>query len=118
MLCKGLNASSLLGTRHSYPPSGQDARLLILSQDYVLPIGKVASRESLQATLNYLANGEIGIAVGLWKTKSSPKMLKVEFSSQKGYMYDFYANDFREEGDAALELAYALTVHKAQGSQF
>jgi len=71
-----------------------------------------------EGAIGYLANGEIGIAVGLWKTKSSPKMLKVEFSSQKGYMYDFYANDFREEGDAALELAYALTVHKAQGSQF
>lgn len=35
-----------------------------------------------------------------------------------GFTYDFYGNDFREEGDAALELAYALTVHKAQGSQF
>jgi UvrD-like helicase C-terminal domain len=35
-----------------------------------------------------------------------------------GFTYDFYGSDFREEGDAALELAYALTVHKAQGSQF
>ena len=42
----------------------------------------------------------------------------MEFSSQQGYTYDFYGSDFREEGDAALELAYALTVHKAQGSQF
>ena len=69
-----------------------------------------------EGALGYLANGEIGIAVGLWKSAS--KILKVEFSSQPGYTYDFYASDFREEGDAALELAYALTVHKAQGSQF
>ncbi len=69
-----------------------------------------------EGALGYLANGEIGIAVGLWKAAS--KILKVEFSSQPGYTYDFYGNDFREEGDAALELAYALTVHKAQGSQF
>lgn len=71
-----------------------------------------------EGALGYLANGEIGIAVGLWKTKGFPKILKVEFSSQQGYTYDFYGSDFREEGDAALELAYALTVHKSQGSQF
>jgi hypothetical protein len=47
-----------------------------------------------------------------------PKILKVEFSSQQGFTYDFYKSDFKEEGNAALELAYALTVHKAQGSQF
>ena len=68
--------------------------------------------------LGYLANGEIGVTVGQWKTGSYPKILKVEFSSQTGYTYDFYKSDFREEGNAALELAYALTVHKAQGSQF
>jgi hypothetical protein len=68
--------------------------------------------------LGYLANGEIGIAVGQWKTRAFPKILKVEFSSQQGFTYDFYSSDFREEGDAALELAYALTVHKSQGSQF
>jgi ATP-dependent exoDNAse (exonuclease V) alpha subunit len=68
--------------------------------------------------LGYLANGEIGLAVGQWKTNAFPKILKVEFSSQKGYTYDFYGNDFKDEGDAAMELAYALTIHKAQGSQF
>lgn len=71
-----------------------------------------------EGALGYLANGEIGIAVGLWNTRKNPKILKVEFSSQKGFTYDFYNNDFQEEGDASLELAYALSVHKAQGSQF
>jgi len=68
--------------------------------------------------LGYLANGEIGLAVGQWKTRGIPKILKVEFASQKGYTYDFYGSDFKDEGNAALELAYALTIHKAQGSQF
>lgn len=68
--------------------------------------------------LGYLANGEIGIAVGQWKTKGFPKALAVEFASQKGYAYSFYGSDFHDEGDAAMELAYALTIHKAQGSQF
>lgn len=71
-----------------------------------------------QGALGYLANGEIGIAVGQWQTNKYPKILKVEFSSQQGFTYDFYGSDFREEGETALELAYALTIHKAQGSQF
>ncbi|MDA8127662.1 MAG: AAA family ATPase [Betaproteobacteria bacterium] len=71
-----------------------------------------------EGALGYLANGEIGIAVGQWKSNGFPKILKVEFSSQKGYTYDFYGSDFSDEGDAAMELAYALTIHKAQGSQF
>jgi ATP-dependent exoDNAse (exonuclease V) alpha subunit len=71
-----------------------------------------------QGALGYIANGEIGLVVGQWKTGGYPSILKVEFSSQKGFTYDFYGNDFREEGEATLELAYALTVHKAQGSQF
>lgn len=71
-----------------------------------------------EGAIGYLANGEIGIAVGQWYSRRNPKILKIEFSSQHGYTYDFYGSDFREEGDAALELAYALTVHKAQGSQF
>jgi len=71
-----------------------------------------------EGAIGYLANGEIGVVVGQWKTGGYPKIMKVEFSSQIGYTYDFYSSDFREEGDAVLELAYALTVHKAQGSQF
>ena len=69
----------------------------------------------------YLANGEIGIAVGQFKTrnmKGAPWLLKVEFSSQPGFQYDFGAKDFGEEATPCLELAYALTVHKAQGSEF
>ena len=73
--------------------------------------------------LNYVANGEIGIAVGQFKSKKAnwngkPWLLKVEFSSQLGFEYDFSARDFGEENNPKLELAYAITVHKAQGSEF
>jgi hypothetical protein len=71
-----------------------------------------------EGAVGYLANGEIGVAVGMWQTRKNPKILNIEFASQQGFTYSFYGSDFREEGDAALELAYALTVHKAQGSQF
>jgi hypothetical protein len=69
----------------------------------------------------YIANGEIGMAVGFFWKKGLPDLrwkLEVEFSSQPGFKYDFTSKDFSEEGNAVLELAYALTVHKSQGSEF
>lgn len=69
----------------------------------------------------YIANGEIGMAVGFFWKKGLPDFrwkLEVEFSSQPRFKYDFTGRDFAEEGSPALELAYALTVHKSQGSEF
>ncbi|MBI4622114.1 MAG: AAA family ATPase [Verrucomicrobia bacterium] len=69
----------------------------------------------------YLANGEIGMVVGHRRTKARnwhPKDLEIEFSTQVGKTFKFWKSDFDPEGDASLELAYALTVHKAQGSEF
>lgn len=71
----------------------------------------------------YVANGEIGIAVGQFKGpksnyKGMPWKVEVEFTSQPRFTYGFTKRDFGEEGEAPLELAYALTVHKAQGSEF
>ena len=78
------------------------------------------------SAIHYVANGEIGVAFSNWVKKGdSAKVrniklsgVKVEFSSQKGYSYQYEGRDFGEETDALLELAYALTVHKAQGSEF
>lgn len=71
--------------------------------------------------LQYVANGEIGIVVGQYKTKNfskAPWKIEVEFSTQPGFKYGYSRYDFGEEKEAALELAYALTIHKAQGSEF
>lgn len=71
--------------------------------------------------LQYVANGEIGVAVGQWKhkgMKGRPKKLNVEFSSQVGFEYKFGKWAFSDEGSPLLELAYAITVHKSQGSEF
>lgn len=59
----------------------------------------------------YIANGEIGIVREFQKNYHV-----VQFSSQDGYDYNFYSGV--SEDDSQLELAYALTVHKAQGSGF
>ncbi|MGO9234966.1 MAG: AAA family ATPase, partial [Methylocella sp.] len=69
----------------------------------------------------YIANGEIGMAEGFFWKKGLPDLrykLEVEFSSQPRFKYDFTGRDFSEDGNPALELAYALTVHKSQGSEF
>ncbi|MBQ3443227.1 MAG: ATP-dependent RecD-like DNA helicase [Selenomonadaceae bacterium] len=68
---------------------------------------------------NYIANGEIGIACSCYFKQRANNYLKVEFSSQKGFLYSYTKEDFDDEKRTApLELAYALTVHKSQGSQF
>ncbi|MBW1796091.1 MAG: AAA family ATPase [Deltaproteobacteria bacterium] len=71
----------------------------------------------------YVANGEVGIVVGQykgqnWKPKSYPWKLEVEFSTQPNSKYGYNKWEFGEEVEEPLELAYALTVHKTQGSEF
>lgn len=69
--------------------------------------------------LKYIANGEIGLHIGKygdWTGSSRP--VNIVFSSQPDYAYIFNESDFKEDGDIQLELAYAITVHKSQGSGF
>lgn len=76
------------------------------------------SREEGQQT-GYVANGEIGVVIGQIKSKSMkspPWMTQVEYASQPGRRYR--ATSGSGDGDAPVELAWALTVHKSQGSEF
>ena len=71
----------------------------------------------------YIANGDLGIVVGQYKGQKSklkglPSKLEVEFASQLGHKYGFWKSEFGDEARNPLELAYALTVHKTQGSEF
>ena len=64
-------------------------------------------------SMNYVANGEIGVVVGA--IGKAPRWTNVEFSSQVGTTYGYSGAD---EDNPALELAWAITVHKSQGSEF
>lgn len=64
--------------------------------------------------LDYVANGEIGVVIGPWHNKTKARPAQVEFSSQVGAVYSYWSS--RE--DPPLELAWAVTVHKSQGSEF
>lgn len=67
----------------------------------------------------YVANGEIGMVVDPFKENLKSTKLEVEFSSQIGVKYKFGNRHMpRADGDPLLELAYAITVHKSQGSEF
>jgi ATP-dependent exoDNAse (exonuclease V) alpha subunit len=62
----------------------------------------------------YLANGEIGTVA---RYKQNGGWFDVVFAGRPGLTFGYRASNFGEEG-GPLELAYALTVHKAQGSDF
>jgi hypothetical protein len=67
----------------------------------------------------FVANGEIGMVTGQMQWgKSNPPFTHVEFSGRSDRNFSFTRSAFSEDGQPYLELAYAITVHKAQGSEF
>jgi hypothetical protein len=67
---------------------------------------------------NFVANGEVGIIERIWQKKNNKRNThQVRFSSQPDHNYN-WPSFVSDEGNTDLELAYALTVHKAQGSEF
>lgn len=83
---------------------------------------KIEPAEKKATALNYIANGEIGVITGRFRSKFSayegePK-IEITFSTQPDYSYVFWPKQLGEESKYSVELAYAITVHKAQGSGF
>ena len=59
-----------------------------------------------------LSNGQIGYVVNFHNSFGN-----VSFSGLEGYTIGYSSPDFKEDG-SKLELAYAITIHKSQGSDF
>ena len=101
-------------------PSGPQG---LLWGDKVINVRNNGRRRTYPEQENaYVANGDIGIIVGGYKTrymKRRPRNLEVEFNSQPGVKFTYPYWEFTgDDGSPELELAYVLTVHKTQGSQF
>jgi len=75
----------------------------------------------LDNCIEYVANGEIGFVTGPLGNRNSylDHVINVAFSTQPGTSYEYkmyeLGGDYRP---AILELAYAITIHRSQGSEF
>lgn len=96
----------LLRMRGAKPVGAQQ----IVWLDKVMQISN-QRRENASGNDAYVANGDVGIVVKHWAKK---KVIRVAFTGQTEEIAFFGRSDVEEN----LELAYATTVHKAQGSDF
>jgi energy-coupling factor transporter ATP-binding protein EcfA2 len=108
-------------------PKGNDGivygdKIINLKNNWWGPKQWINPRESKEIALNYIANGEIGIITGEFRSRNSQKSgepnIEIAFSTQPGYSYVFWPDSVDDDGTYPMDLAYCITVHKAQGSGF
>ena len=109
----GLIASSRRPGKRGVRPFGDED---IVYTDKVIQVRNQQRRAwpPERGGLDYVANGEIGVVADTGRGNGGSDHLDVVFSSQEAHQYRYYRNEI----DASLELGYALTVHRAQGSDF
>lgn len=116
-----LNMAAQTGWSKKIPsPAGPEG---IIYGDKVINVTNKSGRDTYPGLDDaYVANGDIGVITGHRKTKKRtwfPREVEVELASQPGISYKYQPWEFdAQESTPPLELAYALTVHKTQGSEF
>lgn len=116
-----VDALRFAGGRQPRTPRPKGAERIIYGDKVMSTTNK--KRGVLGGRKELVSNGEIGIVVGQAKfgkawDRKTPERLDVEFKTQPGNSFVYWPNNFSDDGGVVLELAYALTVHKSQGSQF
>ena len=108
-------AREFVGRNHQLPRPAGDHQ--IVWNDKVIHTKNQYRRSWKEGTSGdqnrYVANGEVGIVT--WAEKRSKgDQLVVVYGTQPAIRFKYYTG----EVDDCVELAYALTVHKSQGSDF
>lgn len=100
------NGNKIRATRH------------VLGSESICYGDKVINIRNQKKDGNYVANGEVGIVDRVYeRPQFESNKHRVRFTSQPENAF-FWFSGISDEGNADLELAYALTVHKSQGSEF
>ncbi len=116
-----IDLSAYKGYRKKIPsPAGPEG---IIYGDKIINVANKSGRNTYpEKEDSYVANGDIGIITGHRRTKFKnwkPYEIEVELASQPSFAYKYLPWEFdAQESTPPLELAYALTVHKTQGSEF
>lgn len=107
-------AKELRGAREFFKTSIGDEEIVI--RDKVIQLTNQKRQgfnwETRVEEEHYIANGDIG---GVGPGKNG--FLNIAFAGKPNVTFGYKGKDFKDDS-APLELAYALTIHKAQGSQF
>lgn len=119
------NTYSYLQKRNAYPSPCGAEKILYGSKVINLLNQKKYSNKKIK---EFIANGEIGAVVGRYDnsmlnkpygTAKESDYLDINFPNVGDTRFKYTKQDFEGDGsDSNLELAYAITCHKSQGSQF
>lgn len=99
-----------LGSQAARPFGDQE---IVWTDKVIQTVNRSKSGWPRKEGLDYVANGEIGIVRSTTKGSESD-YADIVFSTQTNVSYRYFGQQVGDE----LELAYAITVHRAQGSDF